>query len=298
MLAATISSPKLARRRASSAAAAPSAAAAAPSSRDAPGDPPSAAARRARVTSTRSPTRSVTATSAPGGTGSRFTATETTEENSAARAFPGPPRLARSTSDSRAPRGTSTTRMRPSTTATTVTTSDGGKKAPFPSRLPGKLAESADTRLEKRARAPPRPIRWLSSWFAHSGLCVGNGHGHGTSSHKALAASSASAASTNASARRAARAASCASRPCHESAKRAQRTCSSMNARRSSFWRAFSSFSVFSSMFSLYLQWLASPYSAAACISGVRICTSHERPRASVVTACRDRYPLGLARAT
>ena len=244
--------------------------------------------------------RSVTAGSAPGGTSSPLTATASTEKNSDARAAStslaasSAPSAARSTSLSRDPSGSSRTRTRPSTANTTYTGA-GSRSASRrrPAALLERLAESALTRGESHvgtSRASPRgrPKGTLSSWLGHSGSCVGNGHGHGHGAQSVSDASSRAAAAANRSRSRSNRSPprhrSSRSCPCQLSTNRAHATCWSTAA-----------CDVDPSPDSLYLQCAAKPYSAATCISRVRICTSYARPSSSRTTACRDRYPLRLA---
>ena len=163
------------------------------------------------VASTRSPMRNVTAGSAPGGTSSPFTATASTEKNSDARdvatssASSSAPSAATSASLSLAPSGSSRTRTRPSTAATTYTGA-GAPSVEFgrrPARVAlERLAESALTSGESHvdaSRASPRgrPKGALSSWLGHSGSCVGKGHGHGHGTQSVSDASSRAAAAAN-----------------------------------------------------------------------------------------------------
>mmetsp|Transcript_817 Transcript_817/g.1878 ORF Transcript_817/g.1878 Transcript_817/m.1878 type:complete len:336 (+) Transcript_817:519-1526(+) len=154
------------------------------------------------VTSIRSPIRSCTATSAPGGTASQLTTT-VGERASPASA---PPRVT-STSDRRVPRGTSNMRITPSTTAmmkmgaaavkesspqwsmsgvcvcepkspaealSALTSGDSNESHAACSPL---LPNTPAIPAVHPALAPPK-LR-LSSWLWHCAWCVGNGHGHG-----------------------------------------------------------------------------------------------------------------------
>ena len=112
------------------------------------------------------------------------------------------------------------------------------------------------------------------------GLCVGNGHGRELA-QSARGVVGVGGVDERLGARGARRGAPAAL----PRERRAQRTCSSMNARRS-LLALFLRFGL--QIFSLYLQWLASPYPPRRASPGADLhCTS---ARASVVTACRDRY--------
>mmetsp|Transcript_5454 Transcript_5454/g.19715 ORF Transcript_5454/g.19715 Transcript_5454/m.19715 type:complete len:279 (-) Transcript_5454:1856-2692(-) len=244
--------------------------------------------------SSKSPMCSSIAGSAPRGTVSLLTETDETVWNSLSRPSSTP--RASTASDSAAPRGTSNTRIAPSTTATTKIGAGvaGSASTPLDSysrsareewdRSAGEECECESSHepqsaLSAETSAPPRPREdpnaTTPSSFSHVDACAGNAHGHADGTIAGMPeCESPPPLEGECESTRHLSSASC---PCHDSMNRAHAICSS-TARSvldapppPAFNLVPSSNPPAACSGSLYRQCAARPYSAASCISRVRI---------------------------